>query len=1164
MFPTSGSGSWTGRSNMKFIADLHIHSHFSIATSGDLNPGQLELWAAKKGITVVSTGDFTHPGWTKELEEKLEPAEPGLFRLKPCFRHPESGTGAFSRDVRFILSAEISTIYKKGDRTRKVHHVLLAPDFGKVTAIQNALSRIGNITSDGRPILGLDSRDLLEIVLKISEEICFIPAHIWTPWFSALGAKSGFDTIEECYRDLCPHIYAVETGLSSDPPMNWTCSFLDRYTLVSNSDAHSPEKLGREANLFDTELSYEGITGALKSGNAGRFLGTIEFFPQEGKYHYDGHRKCGICWDPLETGKHGGLCTVCGKPVTVGVMNRVAQLSDRENIEELKRSPFYSLIPLKEILSEITGVSASSKQVAQAYHALIGKAGSEFNILLHMSPEELGKLGNDLLTEAVRRMRAREIFIEEGYDGEYGRIRTFREEEIRNYGSPDSLFGEGGKMHSPNPPSPLVRFDLKEYRIRVKEGNVSTAGGVISEKLTPDGVPPERLAPGKVPSEIRTPGGIRPDRLPEERVPSDRHPRRGVPPDSPAGVELSEKQASSAERDSGMPGLPDGSLLEGLDQEQRSAVAHFQGPVMIVAGPGTGKTRVLTHRIAWLISRQGVPPEKILAVTFTNRAAGEMKDRLNRLLGKGGEERQVFTFHAFGYRLLCLYHQKLGRDLPFTVVDENERLYILKEQLGIESSSLKRISGAVKRFKQISGREPIGEDPAFRETILSYDAFLEDHNLFDLDDLVSKPVNLLKEDPVIAEEIRDRYRFLLVDEYQDINEAQYSLLRFMMPEPQSNLCVIGDPHQAIYGFRGSDLRFTDAFLNDYRAKVYTLKKSYRCSGRILKAAGQVVTGERGGGAGAGIVKESPEWLSGMEEGLNIAISGHPTEKSEAEFVARTIESLMGGLRFFSMDSDITEGEGVPESASLSDFAVLARTHQQMGALEKAMIDHSIPFQSITEGPFFRTEPACTLIRVLKGVMNPKYCFMHEMSGNTGSIAKDIKLLKPTVRETLLEIEKILFTGEHESKEDFQRLLSTAGDFGGDMEGFIRFVTLGMETDLFRPHTEQVTLMTLHAAKGLEFSCVFITGCEEGLIPFSLHPGRESDREEERRLLYVGMTRAKHRLFLTHAEKRFLWGREHCLKRSSFLDTIEEALIERLEVKRAKGRTKKEDGQMGLF
>src|SRR4030042_210717 len=393
MFPTSGSGSWTGRSNMKFIADLHIHSHFSIATSGDLNPGRLELWAAKKGITVVSTGDFTHPGWTKELEEKLEPAEPGLFRLKPCFRHPASGTGAFSRDVRFILS---------------------------------------------------------------SERIFFIPAHIWTPWFSALGAKSGFDTIEECYRDLCPHIYAVETGLSSDPPMNWTCSFLDRYTLVSNSDAHSPEKLGREANLFDTELSYEGITGALKSGHAGRFLGTIEFFPQEGKYHYDGHRKCGICWDPLETGKHGGLCTVCGKPVTVGVMNRVAQLSDRENIEELKPSPFYSLLPLKEILSEITGVSASSKQVAQAYHALIGKAGSEFNILLHMSPEELGKLGNDLLNEAVRRMRAREIFIEEGYDGEYGRIRTFREEEIRNYGSPGSLFGGGGKKQSTNHPTPLA------------------------------------------------------------------------------------------------------------------------------------------------------------------------------------------------------------------------------------------------------------------------------------------------------------------------------------------------------------------------------------------------------------------------------------------------------------------------------------------------------------------------------------------------------------------------------------------------------------------------------------------------------------------------------------------------------------------------------------
>ncbi|MCD4694768.1 MAG: endonuclease Q family protein, partial [Bacteroidales bacterium] len=285
---------------MKFIGDFHIHSHFSIATSKELQPEYLDYWARKKGIKVVGTGDFTHPGWTKELKEKLEPAEEGLFKVKTEFKKripfPVKG------DVRFLLTAEISNIYKKNGKVRKVHNVVFAPSFEVVEKIQGKLSALGfNITSDGRPILGLDSRDLLNICLDASEDIFFVPAHIWTPWFSALGSKSGFDSIDECYDDLSEYIYAVETGLSTDPPMNWMVSPLDKYTLISNSDAHSPEKLGRNANLFDTEISYPSIIGAMKTGDPKKFLGTIDFFPQEGKYHYDGHRKCGIRWSPLET-----------------------------------------------------------------------------------------------------------------------------------------------------------------------------------------------------------------------------------------------------------------------------------------------------------------------------------------------------------------------------------------------------------------------------------------------------------------------------------------------------------------------------------------------------------------------------------------------------------------------------------------------------------------------------------------------------------------------------------------------------------------------------------------------------------------------------------------------------------------------------------------------
>ena len=405
---------------MKITGDFHIHSHYSIATSKKLSPEYIDFWAGVKGIKVVGTGDFTHPGWIEELKEKLEPAEQGLYRLKKEYRQtldPELPGLPYS-PARFILTSEISNIYKKGEKVRKVHNLVFAPDFKTVEKIQQRLSKIGNITSDGRPILGLDSKDLLEITLEASENTFFVPSHIWTPWFSVLGSKSGFNSIEECYGDLSGHISAVETGLSSDPPMNWSCSFLDRYTLISNSDAHSPEKLGREANLFDTGLSYDDIINAIKTGDRGKFLGTIEFFPQEGKYHNDGHRKCSVNWNPLETLKHNGICPVCGKKVTIGVMNRVAQLADRENPEHRERKhPFYSLIPLKELLSEITGAGPGTKRVKTAYNSILQKTVSEFDVLLTLSESEIRSVSNELLAEAVTRMRKGDVYIEEGFDG---------------------------------------------------------------------------------------------------------------------------------------------------------------------------------------------------------------------------------------------------------------------------------------------------------------------------------------------------------------------------------------------------------------------------------------------------------------------------------------------------------------------------------------------------------------------------------------------------------------------------------------------------------------------------------------------------------------------------------------------------------------------------
>ncbi|MCD6329817.1 MAG: UvrD-helicase domain-containing protein, partial [Candidatus Cloacimonetes bacterium] len=563
---------------MKFIADFHIHSHFSIATSKDLIPEELDKWAQKKGISVVGTGDFSHPGWLKELELKLERAEPGLFTLRKDFQKVHT-----NKPTRFILTAEISNIYKKNGKVRKVHNVLFAPDFVTVEKIQNRLSQIGNINSDGRPILGLDSRDLLEIVLETSDEAFLVPAHIWTPWFSALGSKSGFDTIEECYGDLAENIFAVETGLSSDPPMNWVCSFLDKYTLISNSDAHSPSKLGREANLFDTELNYKAIRDAMKSGNDEQFLGTVEFFPQEGKYHYDGHRKCGVCWDPVQTLIHKGICPVCGKKVTVGVLNRVAQLADRSDpLERPSRHTFHSLITLDEILSEILGVGKSSKKVTQAYESVLQKFDSEFDILLHAPLDEVQSKTNEILTESIRRMRNGQVHIEEGFDGEYGKIRTFTRDEIKDLQNQEALFSDLTEEKKTPPPKPLINFDIASF-----------------QKLHKKEEEPALFIPQEEKPVV-------------ESVTSD--------------------------------------FLEELNEDQKLAVQYYPGPLLILAGPGTGKTRTLTARIAYFIKQLGIKPANILAVTFTNKAADEMKERLDTILDNTSkEELQISTFHSYGY-----------------------------------------------------------------------------------------------------------------------------------------------------------------------------------------------------------------------------------------------------------------------------------------------------------------------------------------------------------------------------------------------------------------------------------------------------------------------------------------------------------------------------------
>jgi len=404
-----------------YIADFHIHSRYSMATSKFLTPEYLDLWARKKGIHILGTGDFTHPLWREELKEKLEPAEPGLYKLKPRLRLAEIPSGSF--DPRFIVSGEISTIYKKNGRTRKVHSLILLPGLDVADRLSGELEKIGNIHSDGRPILGLDCHDLLDMALTIYPEAMYIPAHIWTPHFSVFGAFSGFDSMEECFEELTPHIHAVETGLSSDPPMNWSVPSLSRYQLISNSDAHSPSKLGREATLLATGLSYREIYNAIQTGKG--LAGTLEFFPQEGKYFMDGHRKCGVCLTPEEAVKLNGICPVCGKKLTTGVLHRIqelAALSEPAKIPVTKR-PFESISPLPELIAASMELSSSSVKVNRVYEKLLNELGNEFFLLRAADTNEIAKLSSEAIAASITHLRCGKIRWNPGFDGQFGTMK---------------------------------------------------------------------------------------------------------------------------------------------------------------------------------------------------------------------------------------------------------------------------------------------------------------------------------------------------------------------------------------------------------------------------------------------------------------------------------------------------------------------------------------------------------------------------------------------------------------------------------------------------------------------------------------------------------------------------------------------------------------------
>ena len=1013
-----------------FHADLHIHSRFSRACSKDCDIEHLSWWALRKGLSVLGTGDFTHPAWAAELRETLVPAEPGLFRVRPDLakqiRRDTPATCAGT--VRFMLSVEISTIYRRGERTRKVHHLLYAPSFEAADRITTALAKIGNLASDGRPILGLDSRDLLDITLSADPGCFLVPAHVWTPWFAVLGSKSGFDAVRDCYADLAGHIFAVETGLSSDPPMNWACSSLDEYRLVSNSDAHSPPMLGREATVFDTELDYFAMAAALRTGNG--LQGTIEFFPEEGKYHLDGHRKCGVRVAPEQTRELDTICPQCGKPLTVGVLHRIAELADRPaGFRPPGAAGFTSLVQLPEIVGEMLATGPKSKKVTGEVGRLVAALGPELSILREVPLDDLRRAGGSLLSEGIARLRRGEVIRDAGYDGEYGTIRLFQPGEL------------GGAA-------------------------LFTVAG-----LTPADQP-DNAERARIPRP-----GTRPER------------RRGgaVPAAAPAAAET-------------------GSLLDGLDPEQRAA-ATADGPLLIIAGPGSGKTRTLTYRIAHQITDRGVPAGNFLAITFTRRAAQEVQDRLAVLCADQDRQPTVTTFHGLGLRILREHHEAAGLGPGLAVADETVRLQVATELTGSERDARRLIAEL---------------DPALRRELTARD-------LVDFDGLVEMSADLLRHHPAIAAELRARWPHISVDEYQDIDAVQYDLLR-MISGDGSGLTAIGDPDQAIYRFRGADVGIFGRFTADFPgATKVELTRNYRSSPAIVTAAMQAIAPSTlVPGRKAVAVRGGPAGVVTLDEAAD--------EHAEAAWIAATVDQLLGGASFHSLDSGRADGHAHGK-LGLSDIAVLYRTDAQAGPLGQALTRAGLPFQKRSHDLLARRPGVADIVREMRLVLPAGGAGGAGGSGGpwdevAGQLTAAVRALAAARGERDATVVDIRAAGE--------LLMPLARRCGADLERFGAEIAVGAETDALDPRAEAITLLTLHGAKGLEFDVVFLAGCERGLLPLRLAgPLTADDLEEERRLLFVGMTRARERLLLTCAARRTRPGEAG--GRSPFLAAIDPPL-----------------------
>ncbi|QLA21009.1 UvrD-helicase domain-containing protein [Desulfolutivibrio sulfoxidireducens] len=1059
----------------QYLADFHIHSRFSRATSKALTPRHLAAWAEYKGLTVVGTGDFTHPAWLDEIATQTVPDGTGLLRLRETQglsgEIPWLGDYEFTGRTRFLLTAEISSIYKRGGKVRKVHNILFVPNVEAARKLNTKLARVGNLESDGRPILGLDSRTLLEMVLETDPLAFLVPAHVWTPWFSLFGSKSGFDSIEECFGDLSREVFALETGLSSDPEMNRLLSALDRFRMISNSDAHSGEKLGRECNIISGDPSYEGIYRALRGEGVGpKFLGTVEFFPEEGKYHLDGHRGCGVVMEPMETKSRGGLCPVCGKPLTLGVLHRVLDLADRQVPVTPEGMPgFTSLIPLPEIVGEILDAGPATGKVRETLARLRRAFGPELSILRHVPADALAKFLPPL-GEAVARMRRGQVLREPGFDGQYGRIKVFSAEERRD------LFGGG----------------------RILPGTAARAG--------------KKAAAGRAPARKADQPGSSPA------------PSSGEDPD---------------------PGrfAPGAATPLDLNEGQLAAISEASRHVLVLAGPGTGKTHTLTAKLAGLLGlanipvKNGpsapdmppappsgpVPPEAILAVTFTRRAAQEMRERLAALAGQSDPEKdprlpRIDTLHAVAY---AFWTESDGQAPVLLSEEAAKRLYA-------EVNPEFRGARLVAAWQDLSrSRETMTPLPLFpgsgeARAAENYARQKAGWNLVDFTDLLEFWLEKIR-----VGSFKNPFAHILVDEVQDLSPLHLEIIAALAQGTDAAVFAIGDPNQSIYGFRGAapDIAGRLAALWPDLSTV-SLTDNYRSAGPILDLAA---------GLFPKVARLTPRCPGRGQDHGELQLFRAPTAAGEISWIGDRIRRLLGGTSL-TLAQDLSA-----ETPSPGDVAVLVRIKALMPPIRRSLDRLGIPC-SVPEADAYFAEPR------IKALLDAaaRLLGMAPSQDAAPLTCPDRILAKGPLGLSAYLGDIPPFDRLFWQSPAFRQLCRGFDEHGG-WAGLLSFVNTQSELELVGRAAEKVRIMTLHAAKGLEFAAVFLPALEDGILPYAgtdLLTGNAQagqtppDEAEERRLFYVGLTRAKSRLFLSHAAKREFYGRLVMLKPSRFLAELD--------------------------